>query len=172
MPIVPDTKNWTWVLEKPCPDCGYDSTATAFDEIPGYIRENVAAFRQVLSGEGLTMRPDDSTWSPLEYSAHVRDVYRIMLARLELMLVLVDPQFPNWNQDATAIEQHYNAQDPAVVADELATAGIAFADTLAQVHSGELGRMGFRGDGSAFTVESLAKYALHDPIHHLWDVTK
>ena len=24
MPITPDTKNWTWVLERPCPDCGFD----------------------------------------------------------------------------------------------------------------------------------------------------
>ena len=25
--IVPDTKNWTWVLERPCLDCGYDGPA-------------------------------------------------------------------------------------------------------------------------------------------------
>lgn len=25
-------------------------------------------------------------------------------------------------------------------------------------------------DGSAFTVESLTRYFIHDPVHHLWDV--
>ncbi|NDG11232.1 MAG: hypothetical protein EB111_05220 [Actinobacteria bacterium] len=29
---------------------------------------------------------------------------------------------------------------------------------------------GFRSDGSAFTVESIARYLMHDPVHHLWDV--
>ena len=24
MAIIPDTKNWTWVLERPCPECGFD----------------------------------------------------------------------------------------------------------------------------------------------------
>ena len=24
MPIVPDDKNWTWVLERACPECGFD----------------------------------------------------------------------------------------------------------------------------------------------------
>ncbi len=30
---------------------------------------------------------------------------------------------------------------------------------------------GLRSDGSAFTVESLAAYFIHDPIHHLHDVS-
>ena len=35
---------------------------------------------------------------------------------------------------------------------------------------GQLGRRGLRSDGSAFTVDSLARYFLHDALHHLWDV--
>jgi hypothetical protein len=27
-----------------------------------------------------------------------------------------------------------------------------------------------RSDGSRFTVESLARYSIHDPVHHLADV--
>ncbi|HEX6658909.1 MAG TPA: hypothetical protein VF065_12545 [Ilumatobacter sp.] len=26
MAIVPDDKNWTWVLERPCPDCGLETS--------------------------------------------------------------------------------------------------------------------------------------------------
>lgn len=29
---------------------------------------------------------------------------------------------------------------------------------------------GPRSDGSVFTVESLLRDLMHDPIHHLWDV--
>ncbi|PVY29285.1 hypothetical protein C7458_10631 [Williamsia muralis] len=35
MAIVPDTKNWTWVLERPCPDCGFDPSEIAFRGYPG-----------------------------------------------------------------------------------------------------------------------------------------
>jgi len=24
MPIMPDTKDWTWVLRRACPECGFD----------------------------------------------------------------------------------------------------------------------------------------------------
>ena len=53
---------------------------------------------------------------PLEYGAHVRDVHRKMAERLELMLTEDAPTFPNWDQDATAVEDRYGEQDPATVA--------------------------------------------------------
>ncbi|MGE3835206.1 MAG: DinB family protein, partial [Acidimicrobiia bacterium] len=24
--IVPETKSWTWVLDRPCPECGFDAS--------------------------------------------------------------------------------------------------------------------------------------------------
>jgi hypothetical protein len=32
-------------------------------------------------------------------------------------------------------------------------------------------RTGSRSDGADFTVESFARYFIHDPVHHLYDVT-
>ncbi len=31
-------------------------------------------------------------------------------------------------------------------------------------------RPGRRSDGASFTVETFARYMIHDPVHHLWDV--
>ena len=31
--IVPDTKDWTWVLERPCPECGLNAHGFARDVI-------------------------------------------------------------------------------------------------------------------------------------------
>jgi len=36
----------------------------------------------------------------------------------------------------------------------------------------QLGRRGFRSDGAEFTIDSFARYFIHDPVHHLWDVTQ
>lgn len=72
-------------------------------------------------------------WSPLEYACHVRDVFRIMDTRLGLMLDSHDPAFENWDQDATAVEDDYRAQDPAAVAAELKAAAETFAVRYAGV---------------------------------------
>ena len=172
MPITPDTKDWTWVLDRPCPECGFDPARVAFREVPGRVRANVDEWRAELNRlPEPAVRPDDSTWSPLEYAAHVRDVFRIMHARLNLMLVLPDPEFANWDQDEAATEQDYNRQDPSRVAIELVTAGLAIADAFEGVTDASLHRTGRRSNGSMFTVETLASYFLHDVVHHLWDIT-
>jgi hypothetical protein len=170
MPITPDTKDWTWVLERPCPECGFDASAVHDDNVAALIRDNVAAWPAVLQRADVAVRPDDSTWSPLEYAAHVRDVYRLFRLRLGLMLTQDDPVYPNWDQDETAIEGRYNEQDPGTVSRELVEAGRALAEDFDAVPPDAWSRPGRRGDGARFTVSSFAKYLVHDPTHHLWDV--
>ncbi|MGB6278536.1 MAG: DinB family protein, partial [Rhodococcus sp. (in: high G+C Gram-positive bacteria)] len=53
---------------------------------------------------------------------------------------------------------------------ELGDAARTVADDFAAVAPEDRHRTGRRSDGSNFTVESLAAYYIHDPIHHLWDV--
>jgi hypothetical protein len=170
MPIVPDTKNWTWVLEKPCPECGFDASSFSPPDVAGMLRANAADWPAVLHRPDVRERPDDATWSPLEYAAHVRDVFRIYLHRLDLMLTEEDPLYPNWDQDATAVEERYNEQDPAVVARELQDAAAALADRLERVT--DWSRPGRRSDGQAFTIATFTNYFIHDPIHHLNDVRR
>jgi hypothetical protein len=170
MPIVPDTKNWTWVIEKPCPECGFDASTVEREQVARLLRENAAAWPAVLRRPDVRERPDDNTWSPLEYAAHVRDVFRVFDGRLELMLTRVDPLFANWDQDATAVEQKYGEQDPATVSDELVEAAEQLAHAFERVD--DWSRTGRRSDGVEFTVDTFARYLVHDPTHHLWDVTK
>ncbi|HEV7525482.1 MAG TPA: DinB family protein [Acidimicrobiia bacterium] len=170
MAISPDTKNWTWVLEQTCSECGVDVTQFARTDIGRLIRENAAQWQHVLAGERVRERPNDEMWSPLEYGCHIRDVYRIMLGRLDLMLAQDNPTFANWDQDATAAEDAYEAQDPAQVAHELAHAAAPIAERFDGLEPAQWARTGARSDGSRFTVESLGRYALHDVVHHLVDV--
>ncbi len=72
MAIVPDAKDWTWVLQRPCPECGLDTQRFAREAVADMTRVNAAA----------------------------------------------------WH------------------------------------------------DGAAFTIESFARYLIHDPVHHLYDVTQ
>jgi hypothetical protein len=170
MAIVPDSKNWTWVLERPCAECGFDADGLSLRDVAPRIRANAAAWPAVLGRPDVRERPDDATWSPLEYGAHVRDVFRVFDGRFRLMLAEDDPSFPNWDQDATALEDDYAGQDPAVVARELVADAEVLASTLDAVPDDALGRTALRGDGSRFTVETLGLYLIHDPEHHLHDV--
>lgn len=172
MPITPDTKNWTWVLERECPECGFDASAVDLAEVPDLLRANAAAWPVVLERPDVRERPDDATWSDLEYAAHVRDVFRIFRVRLRLMLEEDSPRFENWDQDATAVQERYREQDPEVVSAELTAAAEEMAEALESVPDDARGRTGLRSDGSAFTVETLAQYFLHDPVHHLHDVSR
>ena len=170
MAIIPDTKNWTWVLDRPCPECGFDPAATAFGEVPGLLRSSAERWQEILAGPAAGVRPDDATWSPLEYAAHVRDLCRVYRMRLNLMLENDGAGFADWDQDATAVAERYAEQDPAAVAAELAAEAETTAAAFAAVEPGQLDRRGLRSDGSAFTVDSLARYFIHDALHHLWDV--
>jgi hypothetical protein len=125
----------------------------------------------LLAEPGARRRLAPGKWSALEYGCHVRDVFLLAGQRLDLMLSQDDPQFADWDQDATAVADRYAEQDPAVVAADLGRAAAAAAAGLDRVAGPQWQRSGRRSDGAAFTVESFARYVIHDPVHHLYDVT-
>jgi len=170
MPITPDDKDWTWVLHRACPDCGLDVSAVAATEVADGVRANAVEWGRLLDDPRATSRPSEDQWSALEYGCHVRDVFRIFQTRVAALLDDDDPTFENWDQDATAVEDRYAEQDPAVVADEIAEAATVLAAQIDAVGGEQWERPGSRSDGARFTLATLVRYMLHDPVHHVWDV--
>jgi hypothetical protein len=174
--ITPDTKDWTWVLRQPCGECGFDTSAFAREAVAGMLTANAAAWPAILCGPSLGAadagtRPAPEQWSALEYGCHVRDAIRLYDYRLGLMLTEDDPLYPNWDQDATAVEGRYDQQVPAAVAGELVAAADELAARFRAVSGSQWERTGRRSDGAQFTVETFARYFIHDPVHHFYDVT-
>lgn len=172
MAIVPDSKDWTWVLQRPCPECGFDTRSFPRERIAGLVRENAQAWPAVLARADVAARPYPDRWSPLEYACHVRDVFRLYDQRLRLMLTVDDPRYENWNQDETALAQRYGEQDPTQVARELLEAARVLAERFESVSGDQWERPGRRSDGASFTVETFGRYFIHDPVHHLYDVSR
>lgn len=166
----PDDKDWTFVLERPCPECGYLAADVDAHDLPALVRAAAEPWPAVLARPDAAVRPEPAVWSPLEYGCHVRDVLVIFTARAALIRAEDNPLFPNWDQDATAIDERYWAQDPAVVAAQLAAAAEANAAGWAAVAEAEWTRPGTRSNGSEFTLDTLGRYMLHDLVHHLRDV--
>ena len=169
-PIIPDTKDWTWVLHRPCPECGFDTRTLAREEIATRLRDNAARWEPVLRRPDVRQRPAPGVWSPLEYACHMRDVFTLYDYRLGLMLNQDDPLYPNWDQDETAVAGRYGEQDPEQVLAELRATAAALADHFDLVRDEQQQRPGRRSDGAVFTVETFARYFIHDPVHHLHDV--
>jgi len=169
--IEPDTKDWTWVLDRPCDECGFDSSAVRREEVPNRLSSNSSTWERVLEREDAGVRPAANIWSPIEYACHVRDVHRIFRERVRLMLAVDDPLFEDWDQDAAAVTGSYAEQRGDVVAFELAEASDVIAATYAGVEGDQWSRTGRRSDGSVFTIDTLARYHLHDVEHHIHDVS-
>lgn len=168
--IEPDTKDWTWVIQEPCSECGFDALSIEPTEVSARIRADALTWPGRLTDPAADTRPAPQVWSILEYGCHVRDVHRIFDHRVRLMLTQDDPRFANWDQDATAVSADYAAQSPDVVAGELLEAASTVANTYDTVPDDGWSRRGFRSNGSEFTVSSIALYHLHDVVHHAWDV--
>ena len=130
MTIEPETKNWTWVLQRTCEECGFDTRSFPAGDIARLSRQAGDPWPELLSDPLARVRPNESCWSALEYGCHVRDVFLLGVHRVGRMLAEDGPRFENWNQDETAVAARYDLQDPSEVASEI----LAAADSLATVY--------------------------------------
>jgi hypothetical protein len=168
--IVPDTKDWTWVLDRTCPDCGFVPTDVDPTRVGDAVRDTLPRWRAALGRDDVRDRPAPDVWSTLEYGAHVREVFTVFDRRLTLMLTHDDAAFDDWDQDAAALEGRYAELEPATVATDLTTAGEQVAARFDTVRPEDLDRHGRRSNGSEFTVRTFGRYFLHDVVHHLHDI--
>ncbi|GAA3704896.1 DinB family protein [Terrabacter ginsenosidimutans] len=172
-PSTRDDADWTWVLTRPCPDCGFDAATTDPADVPGILRDAARSYAARLGRDDVRTRPAEGVWSPLEYACHVRDVCDVMRGRLEQILAgegaLV--QFANWDQDETALGARYWRSDPEVVERDLTEAFETAATAYALPTGTQWEWPALRSNGSQFTARTLALYFVHDVHHHLWDVT-
>src|SRR5690606_31453298 len=59
MPIEPDTKDWTWVLERACPECGVEAAAHSPATVSDVLGDAVVRWEAVLRRPDVAHRPDD-----------------------------------------------------------------------------------------------------------------
>lgn len=171
MTIRPETKDWTWVLQRACPECGFDPGSVTRANLADRIREVIPVLQHSLQAPDVDERPDEQTWSKLEYVAHVRDAATVMGARMALICSRDGASFENWDQDATAVAEGYHEQDPTVVSAQVETELARLADSVEAIEESAWENTATRSNGSKFSTFTLGVYALHDFEHHAWDVT-
>lgn len=167
-PAAPDSRDWTFVLEGGCRECGYELHDAALTG--ERLRADVPRWQAVLERPDVAQRPSEGVWSPLEYASHSRDLVRVLGERVTVMLEEDGAPFADYDGEAEAVRQEFWAGDPAEVSRQIAASTEATVAVLARVTGDAWERTGLRGDGRPFTVTELCRYLLHDVEHHLHDV--
>ena len=170
--IVPDDKDWTWVLERACPECGFDASACAPDAVAA-LRENAATWRQLLDrGRIRAGRIDDGTWSSLDTRATFVTCSAVTTSALRSCRRRTIRCSRTGTRTSPRSKTGTTRRNHRGVVDEMETAAEALAARLESISGGEWQRRGRRSDGVSFTIASIARYMIHDPVHHLWDVRR
>lgn len=145
------------MLDRPCPECGFEAGGMPLNQAGELLRAATDRLQTSLSRPDARTRPAPTSWSPLEYACHVRDACDVFRGRIALVLDQDDPTFPNWEQDATAIERSYGQQNPQVVATELQQSLDALIEQLDAIPDGAWDRPALRDNGSRFTLVTLVR---------------
>ena len=166
-----ESRDWTVVLEAGCPECGWEPVADVVALRRAWDAA-VAAWPALLAGPEAAVRPEPTVWSPLEYGAHARDMFRALALRVASMVATEDPEFANWDGDLANIMRRDWAADPAELIRDIDRAGREVAVVLDSLGEADWDRVGHRGDGVGFTVLTLFQYLQHDVFHHVRDARR
>ncbi|MEM7142233.1 MAG: DinB family protein [Actinomycetota bacterium] len=168
-------RDWTRSQFERCPDCGADPSAIADEQLGRELLREVAAWGSALAKveslypKAATVRPESDVWSALEYACHVRDVLPVMERRIERMLIEDDPDLGWWDHEAAVVEDRYNEQVPVSVIEAMSANARSFSATLGGLRGTDWDRRAQRRAGEFFTVRGIARFVLHEVIHHRED---
>lgn len=168
-------ESWLTIVESAtCAGCGLTAADGPAGTIGGRIIDEAQRWAGVLSGDQapIRSRPDPSTWSALEYAVHVRDALAVFDERVARMLVEYDPELGWWDHEAAIEERDANALDIDAVVDDMVRNAIELNSTLQRVTGTSWYRTGNRRGREVFTIETTARFALHEVVHHRVDAQR
>ena len=154
-----------------CPSCQLAYEGVALAAIAQRLRAVTADIRALIEGLGpaeLTRRPDEQTWSALEYLCHVRDVYVASTIRLYRTRKESAPQIEPVFNDLRVLRFRYNRADVRGVLHEMELALEGLIDEMARTSDWE--RTFTRQPGEERTARWLVRQALHEAMHHAADM--
>ena len=114
-------------------------------------------------------RPDPSTWSALEYTAHVADRLDHLGPAIRRIVYEDRPSIDVFDGDARVTQKGYNALDRTEVLGWLDLASDELASVLADVPADDWTRTGMVA-GAERDALAMARDGVHEGSHHLRDV--
>jgi len=116
-------------------------------------------------------RPDPSTWSALEYTAHVADRLDHLGPALRRITFEKQPALPHFDNDVRAADQAYNSLERTEVLGWLDLACAELASVIDEVRADDWTRTGLLAGGERDAL-AVARDGAHEGAHHLRDVQR
>ena len=162
-------REWVRMQFEACPDCGLDASTNADADLPRALTDVAARWGGTLAiadVADLRRRPAPDVWSPLEYACHTRDVLSVFEERVHRTATTPGQQLGWWDHDAAVVDSRYNEQEPVLVAEAMAANARRFGQALADLAPAQWGAMAERRPGERFTIRGMARFVLHEMVHH------
>lgn len=164
-------------LVERCAECGFDYDELPRAHIAGAVRGLADQFRSRLLGTGheaLRRRPAPTVWSPLERSAHVRDVLLEQRQRVLRALIHDAPTYEPMRRRAREAEPRDDHVDPVVVASQLVTASDQLAELLEGLSPEEWERIGVDPwpERTVRDITWIGRDTVHEQVHNLFDLAR
>lgn len=168
-----------------CPGCGLDydtiSPPDADVALRSFPRRYRAAMEAAMRSDSdapggpgeawVRRRPDPDTWSALEYTAHVADLFSLFADVVRRMYDESEPTLDFWDADVRAAEQGYRDQEPADVLDRLDAEADRLVTAVARVDAAGWRRTATFPFGERDLL-MMVRNAVHEGSHHLRDVQR
>lgn len=158
-----------------CAGCGLVPGELPARALGAQVRDEVHAFGRVLEAaddDQLRIRPTATTWSALEYAVHVRDVLNVFSERIVRTLAEHEPELGWWDHEAAIDDGMANESDVGAVVDDLGRNASKLSEALRLVDDDGWSRGAIRRPGERFTIELMARFALHEVVHHRTDAQR
>lgn len=159
--------------------CGLDVDTVSPQDAVVAVRSFPRRYRALLpvpgSADGpdavFRRRPDATTWSALEYTAHVADRLDHLGPAIRRIIYEDHPSIPAFDNDRRAAEQAYNDLDRTEIVGWLDLACDELASVVDDVRADDWTRTGVVGDDERDAL-ALARDGVHEGSHHLRDVQR
>jgi DinB superfamily len=157
-----------------CAECGFEYRLDDATSAGAAIVDGAVALADLAAEDrpDLRARPDPQTWSPLEYTCHVRDVLLVQRERVLMARRLNQPSFDPMGRDERVEHDGYAEQDPGDVGRQLVDAARLFANVLSRLDPEDWDRTVMYNYPRPFerSLRWVAVHTLHEVRHHILDV--
>lgn len=169
-----DDDAWFALVSGPdaCAGCGLVAGELHVRALGAQVRDEVHAFGERLTSAddgAIRRRPAPQTWSALEYGVHVRDLLTVFAERIIRTLAEHEPELGWWDHQEAIADGMANESDAFAVADDMGRNASKLSEALRLVDEDDWQRAGFRRGTERFTIELMARFALHEVVHHRAD---
>ena len=157
-----------------CAGCGLDPSELPARALGAEIRDEAHSLGRILTeatDAAVRQRGQDGSWSALEYGVHVRDLLTVFAGRITLTLAQYNPPLGWWDHEAAIEETMANESDVSAVADDLGRNAAKVSEALRMVTDEDWERSATRRPGERFTIELMARFTLHEVVHHRHDAS-